>query len=423
MKESFKQPDSRTLDVKTPPIKPGEVFEPRKSLHELKDAQTRAKQMLEERVTARRELREKLNYQKEGRVLMQEKLIEEIRKNPDIGLDRLEAIAGEYFDKYGFGHEAQIMTKHILEDYVHNHDKIIHYREKYPDNKDLYTALFGVAPRGDISDYDYAWVYNGKFLEILDTREGQMIPILNKSEIEEADWSDGASLRQCAAPGLEGIVNIENISQVLKKYNISSGDQNEISKYEEYSKRIRTHEEQHSLIRIFKSHKIEKGGGLGSVLTAITRAQTKDEKEIAVRNYFVLTRELGEHRYRDELLAFLKESADPNIAHTEELLDLLSQAKERGGLYDFWNSQSPLFHESEYLEPLGLNPSEYASLWDQVFVKEYEDILKNGIKAFVALRGYGYSPEATVAHLITEPVVRWPQVARRAIKHKMEMAE
>ena len=142
MNEKFLEKKLKALEK--PPIKDGEVFNPDE---EVKDIRWTIKD------DQRKELanfKEKLAYQKEGLARIQELLLSKIRENSGIKFEELHKLIEIYGKQYGFTDELKEISDEILQKYIERRNRIKEVREKYTNNRDLFNALFGRFPEGDV---------------------------------------------------------------------------------------------------------------------------------------------------------------------------------------------------------------------------------------------------------------------------------
>ncbi len=131
------------METTEPPIEPDEIFNPEKELSEIKIASKK------ERKQKLQEFKEKLAYQKEGLARTQEELTNIIRENPDIAWRELYGKTLDLLVKYGADEQKDKVRK-ILSNYHWRHLAIKEAREKFPDENQLFEAVFGRPPRGKI---------------------------------------------------------------------------------------------------------------------------------------------------------------------------------------------------------------------------------------------------------------------------------
>lgn len=372
---------------KEPPILHYDTFRPEKEIKEI------LKRPQEERPRALRRFKEKFTYQQAGLAEMQERLVRLIRSNPDIPIEKLSQEAVEFRNKYGFTYNQHLITKKVLEKYVDKHQAVREIRKEYPDQNELFQALFGRPPHGKIEVVegpmtlyfrchdleDYALIYSEAFLA------GRELIV---EDMESADMSGGVSIGTSLAPGLEGAI----IAEKAEGRPFSDPD----------AKRILIHEEEHAIQRLFEETRRRE-----SALQELRKAGTDKERELLIKRYCRWLGEPAEERAKNEILAYFKSG--------DSAMDIFMNLTRINGLYDY-NAE----HREELPEFLAEEiGEEHRPLIEKavrdVFSYEYSSLINRAIRAFATLREkliiYGYSPqeaaEKAVLILNTKPLPKW----------------
>src|SRR3989344_981872 len=112
-------------------IAKGEIFDPEKEVMNILKAPR------EKRGTKLFEFQEKLAFQKEGLAKMQETLINNIRINPDMALEKLYGIVNDNAQKFALSEGQKEITRSLLLNYAIRHKAVSDYRKKYSDDAEL----------------------------------------------------------------------------------------------------------------------------------------------------------------------------------------------------------------------------------------------------------------------------------------------
>ncbi len=366
------------------PIRSDEIFDPEEELSKIKEMPK------EKRREKLREFKEKLAYQKEGLARTQEELIKTIRENPDITWPELYGKALDLLVKYGADTEGnQIKIDEILRGYYKKHWFIKKARERFPDDNNLFEAIFGRPPQGRIEVIegpvtlyfrchdirDYALISQQTFLDYRDP---------TMTEIRATKREGGVSISTSLIPNLRGTIIAERAR----------------GEFTDNQKAIYIHEEQHAIKRLFDERPIK----------TMWKTTWPYEMDTSLTKQFRIIREqMAELRVKDEILAYMKEGRrDP-----EEIFKILTMSGQDGGLYDYLEDEK---RELIALHSRNKSPDEQKMITEtvkQVFETEYHKLIKDGIDAFQDLIDNGYTTAQTIALLNAEPLARWPKIVRR----------
>lgn len=369
------------------PIKKGEEFSPEDELKKiLKAPKLERKKLL-------REYKEKLIYQKEGLAVIQKEIIAKIRDNPDATLSELYEMVKDFASKYGLSSEQKMIARNLLFEYNKKHSFVRMEREKYPNDADLFTVVFGRPPKGEIEiiqgpitlyfrckdPEDYALIHSGAFMSLKTPSEEQ---------IKEASMSGGVSTSGALIPGLRNSIIAENSSVVHGDY-----------------RKILDHEEQHAIKKLF-GDKIS----MRMPWARIVYAENDEERLLAVRDYIRTEREFqADEKARDEILAYFVGSGYKK----DKIIDILTTTKEDHGLYDYLSGKNQALIDL-FTNKFGVEfEATIKKEIERVFVTEYKELIKKGTEAFETLNEIGYSKEQVMAILIHEPLSRWEKVVKR----------
>ncbi|KKS13880.1 MAG: hypothetical protein UU70_C0005G0002 [Candidatus Yanofskybacteria bacterium GW2011_GWA1_41_6] len=364
-----------------PPIGSDEIFDPKKELEEIKTTPK------EERKQKLQEFKEKLAYQKEGLARTQEQLVSVIRDNPDISWSELYKKALDLLIKYGADTQEN-KVKHILGKYYWRHRAIKEARDKFPDKNKLFEEIFGRPPRGKIEVVegpvtlyfrchnikDYALISQQTFLDYRD-------PSFSERRVARAE--EGISISTSLIPNLQGTIIAERAK----------------GEFKDNQKKIYVHEEQHTIKRLFDERPVRE---LKPYKTGASLAEQ-----------FRMRRErIAELRVKDEILAFMKDGQ----WNPKDIFNFLTMPGKNGGLYDYLGEEIKkiiaIYSRSKDKKEV----KEIAETAKQIFIDDYRELIRNGIKAFQDLIDNGYSTEQTIALLNAEPLAKWSKIVKRLIQ-------
>lgn len=372
-------------EIPVSPIGPDEVFNPERELAEINSLPK------EKRREKLQEFKEKLAYQKEGLARTQEELTDTIRENPDISWPDLYGKAVNLLVKYGADtKENQNKVKEILSRYWWRHIAIKEARKEFPDENQLFEAVFGRPPRGKIEVIEgpvtlYFRCYNIKDYALISQQTFLEHRAPSWSEKRASRMEGGVSVGTSLIPNLQGTIIAERAE----------------GEFSNNGKNIYIHEEQHAIKRLFEERPIR-----------IIRPHEK-EADVPLVDWIRKSRErLAELSVKDEILAFMKEDR----WNANDIFNFLIKPGKNGGLYDYLSSEKT---EIISIHSKGMNLDEKKKLIEtvkRVFETEYHDLIRNGIRSFQDLIDFGYSIEQTVALLNAEPLSKWPKVVKRLTK-------
>lgn len=378
-----------------------EVFAPAEELAKIKKAPK------EERLRLLSEFKEKWRQQKEGLAEVQELIIGRIRENPDAPVKKLYEEAMKAAAPYNLSFEQKTRIAFILFDYAEKHREVEKIREKYPDDADLYAAVFRKKPEGKIEAIkgpmtlffrayninDYAYIYTQAFME---NRK------LTLKDVFAARRTGGVSLGASLIKGLEGTIIVQNVEEEIHQ---------DSAQNQSKTNATLIHEEQHAIKRLFPEYvnnqklwKLDE-----EMMDLALGGADRTEMENLIKRSFREDRKNMETRAKDEILAFLKEE----FYWPKEVFHILTKKLEEGGLYDYFAaSQRP--EKIDFIAKLSNAPVH--EIAEDIYKTGYHRLIKEGIDAFVKLRKSGYSTEETIAILINEPLAKWGKVAKRLLK-------
>ena|GEM_PF-1528494 len=356
-----------------------------------------------------KEIKRKLLEQQERLAEIQENIINEIRKNPDASFDELYEMATTAGEQVGMNEKQKEIAKKVISAYVAKHNKIKEVRAQYFDDKELFNALFGAQPVGEIEVIQGPMTLYFRCFDVRDYTLIRKPGLLDSSDITdehiaEANTTGGTSIASSRIPGLEGTIIAENSS--LPMYNSKSPENNQ--KESDYT---RIHEEQHAIKRLFREKKRIDELSNVETIEKLKEVKTREEALMGLKRFFQFHREFGEIGAKDEMLAYLKDGG----LNRDQIISSLTKSEKDGGIYDYFSDKEELkkFISENIAE-------EYKDLADevmnQVFEVEYRKLLEKSIDAFRRLEQNGYSKDKAIALLIHEPLSRWEKVVNRLLE-------
>ncbi|TSC72240.1 MAG: Uncharacterized protein G01um101470_382 [Parcubacteria group bacterium Gr01-1014_70] len=405
-----------TQEETTLPIKPGEIFSAEQELQKIHRLPK------EDRPQALKEFREKLAYQKERIAMIQERIIELIRKNPDNTLKDLKQFVRDEGSLFSLTPKYEKLAESMLKEYIKKHEEIRRVRREIPDDQMLYAVLFQALPKGRVEVIegpmtlyfkcfnveDYARIRSSAFK---DRRE------INEQDIAAAKMSGGVSLPYAPLRGLDGTLIAENSEYV----EVLPPDVRA-----QYSESVMRHEEQHAIYRLF--NRTSKLRNLVNTFRLNARrmslqipADTEHMKQLALEHYVRDERKYyDEQGAKNEILAYYKQELYLPI----QIASFLKQSREDGGIYDYFADRAPQL-QNDLEHTLG---EQYKGMIGQsiqkVFGSEYHKIVDEGVEAFARLQMEGdFTIDQTIALLICEPLTKWKKVADRLLEIKQKEAQ
>lgn len=321
----------------------------------------------------------------------------------------------------------QDIIKIGLDIYSERRQAVKAVRAQYPNDAGLFTFLFGSTPKGRVeviqgpitlyfrchNSEDYALIHSEAFLKNHN---------LNQTQVDKAKRSAGVFIENAPLQTLRGSITAEHAQG---------------SPFNYHAREIYEHEEQHAIMSLFtqavRQYKtkliisrrpvppfVREATSFISFVSPLSlkllrrdlRHASNSKKELLVKHLLQGERKSsGENRTKDEILAYLK--SGQNLQTIE---NLLTTPEEEGGLYDYFNADWRQAITEELVEVTGeeLRPLIRQSVED-VFVREYQDVISDSMTAIITLQNHGFSLEEVVNLLINEPLSRWEKVANRLV--------
>ena len=380
-----------------------ESFDAKKELKKL----TKTKPLTQERKEAVEKFKTAYAFQLKGLAELRVALEDEIRNNPSISKKQIMKIFSSYRKEYRLTASHRKIVLDIFKAYQQNQRNMRELRKKYPDKRELFKALFGKYPEGEITviyqpvsilfilpnDDDYTYVHAGRL-------DGRLV----------SDVSDRERAKLSA--GVEGVgIKLE------KPYLVAA--------VRDPSQWAIDHEERHSINELLESYFDLKPTNGPNILLGNKIA---DEKVLA---YYLseIDRRVFD-KTKDELIAYITITSAGEEFLTKELSSILNEKESENGLYDYYESvKNNGYWLSLVLSELTIDEREIIEekikkLIGTVERYEYrKKIIDNAIKAFLDLQRRGFNKREILAFFEVEPIIRWPRVVTRLepiIKEKYE---
>ncbi|MBI5079663.1 hypothetical protein HZB06_03310 [Candidatus Wolfebacteria bacterium] len=382
-------------------------FAPEKELKKIKEAPK------EERPRLLSEFKEQWRQQKEGLAKIQESMINLIRENPDTPIGKLYKETMGIAEPHRLSPEQKEQIVSILLIYSEKHREVKKIRQKYPNDADLYAAVFGKQPEGKIEAVEgpmtlFFRAYNINDYTRIYTQTFQKNQKLTLKDVFAARLTSGVSTGTSSIEGLEGTIIAQNATEEDMHTNPMD------ARLEK--ERVLAHEEQHAIKRLFPENiNNQELCELDEEMLDLTFSgsdETEMEMEKHIKRSFRRDRERMEESAKDEILAYSKEK---NYGPKKNFYALTKDQKD-GGLYDYFN----IANTQRWVDFLSrLFPQHEALIKktaENVYKTEYRRLIKDGIDALTKLEENGRSKEEIIALLINEPLAKWKKVVKRLLE-------
>jgi hypothetical protein len=335
--------------------------------------------------------RKNLVEQKKGIAEIQIRLTERIRENPDEGFGRLRSIIVDSVARFRLTPLQIERLEEGVREYMHKHAAVKYYRKKYADNEELFRNCFNKDSQGSFEVVEGPMTLYFRCHDLRDYALIRLADFSVKREITDkhlkfADKSGGVSIQDCAIPQLAGCVIAEkSLGKAVNAETLK-------------------HEEQHAIKKLFERQQPKE-----NILEKVENVET-DKRESLLKTQLRIKRKDFERRVESEFLAYFGGGVHPSDA-ADKLLD-----KSEFGSYKYfeeWKEKEGIELVSS-LEKLGMDPQVIADIFRQVFVREYEDIIRKARWAMEDLEGEWHMSEEEIVNILSnEPLRKWPKLVSR----------
>lgn len=375
------------------------IIDPTKEVRDILDAPSK------ERRERLRKVYDRLEEYIKTRSQLQEEIIASIKQDPDLSPQGVQILLDDIVLRYHISINERYKIEGVIYKYVKKHNFIRQIRQQYPNDGDLFKAIFGVSPEGRVEvitgpmtlyfrcfdDRDYSRIWNKKF----SAKEN-----LDVEEIKRANKSGGVHLNEGPLPELHGTLIGENTAHNPEKW---------------WSLLTRAHEEQHTIHHLLKMDINRRYPGEVLDKTFFNSYKPKDQI-VLLKRYIRWWGETVEMAAKDEILAYYKEG-QYTLKHVYETLIL---PQEKGGIYDYFNTGERNKLIEDLCNRLGENNRNLILRVIKIALDDdYKRVLKGATNAIYILEKEGYSKEQIIAILQKNPLALWGKLAVRLLPEKI----
>lgn len=380
------------------PLSFGEIFDPERELKKI------LKFARKDRICKFREFKNKLAYQRAGLAKIEIKLDQAIHKDLDLSFRDAWKMVGVLGKKYGMSWKQRSIAKSILRQCFKTRSYIRDVRKKYPNDSELYAAIFGRLPEGYVKVFerpvnlyfycldirDFAFICQGKEF----WREKG---ILTEEQIEDARRSNGI-MTQCGSHLISGLENAlaAGIPPNFDPWGIIGAF---------------FHEEQHSINALVRKNVI--------LCTEYGRDMYRSESFRKIPWSCLLNyQQMAEEHASDEILAYFKS----DDLTSETMFDILIKDPDYSFL-DIVVSQNIKLRLTSYFgsrSEVKIRAIEAMLRVEakMILVSRYYRSLRLALDSLSSLKNNGFSKREIIAVLIHEPLARWTKVSKRLIESR-----
>lgn len=412
------------LSTKAPPTEDDKVFSPVGELARIREAGDPR--------GALTDYKDRFVHQKEGIAQLQADFVHLVHESPDVPPADLESFLSEEAERLRMDTAQREIAQKVVLLYNQKRQGIKEVLDKYPSSDELFEALFGRDPEGEIevidgpitlavrcnNPRDYARLYWGAYLQNQDAEGlgGLIVHIKSLGNIENGDITDaavtkaqqtgGVSVRYCHIPSLEGSIIGVNDSSNMDR---------------EYLEKTLIHEEEHAWQGLFAEATGREDTDTLKRINALMKAKyakTDAEKARYLKRYLRGIRNSDEEATKREVLAYFRDGSDYSR--------VLHQMTDRG-LYDTWRWRKDTMPDQLVMDmwtedsPPEASREVVTKAVNKVFGSEAIANIQFGIGAYMRLRDVGYSDAQINALLLAEPFHQWKKIADRIEAQRREV--
>jgi len=367
----------------------------------------------QERKEAVAEYRDFLHAQREALAFFYHDMTRIIQEYPTAAFEDLYQMTMQKGNDLKLDYDQKHFARRILRSFDDRRKEIALIRTAFPDNADLYQAVFKRRPIGNVSvvatsailmfrctsfeDYSYAF-NNGK---------------PNEKGDEAAAKSGGAQLNDSRLGRLEGAITIERVppkSRIKAFFNKKEqgASYSTFAELPPHSRAIAIHEEQHAIHRLFTD------------VTSPSRFRVQEPGRSdtpfiqgVLREGRKLRADIADDRARTEMLAYFSDGTSRETVE-EYLL-------REGGIYNYLDENALqalnllatyVLNDKAFIEERAPTSEEIKKIPEAIkhLFDEYVSDVHEALDALYALNGK-YPPNVITAHLIHEPIQRWRRIS------------
>lgn len=385
---------------KTKNSAPKEAFDP---LLELEKIRRLPK---EEKRQAVEIYKEKLMAQKEGIAELEEFFMEKFHEKPDAGDKYFLSLLETTKEKYNLSDIQYSIFRDTIREMVKRRSDIKNLRKKFRDNRRLFKELFGFRPQGEIKIGLGPLNFRIEIKNILDFATISENAFLRgrgatNEDVDEALITYGKTLTPLLEWLDRGVVII-NTSEEAREEAESAG-----MKKPSYQK-VLAHEEQHIFNAFLADQKLDKYFGREPDFNPPEKEKWREWLELMMR---VIRKYGAEWNFKNEALAFLRGGDS-----VEKIKKILLDEKGHYESSYFVNKariSAKKFLAREEDKDLEIFIDE---LVEKVMIPELQQIKKRALDAVDNLLNSGTPRDKVISLLQNEPLLSWPNFARRYLK-------
>jgi len=363
------------------------VFDPEEELANVR------KSSKEDRNDKLREFGEKYLYQKRGTAIIQENIINQIKKNPKLSTEEILNRNEKQFAKFGLTELQRDHFAKILNRYEDKHESIKSFTEQFANTEEMFEAIFNQKPKGEV-----ALVMGPTSIGFKCSDPEDFAKAADPSEnMDFGSTSDGVRFSDVGIAGLEGSV-------ILINENLIKSDNGNIASVIE-------HEQQHTINSLFYEEVYDRGK-LDDMYDDATTEKDEQNKELLLNRYLREVRHLTEQRVADELIAMYKEYSNPSIVK-----ELMLKSAEDGGAYDYFKNVKS-GRKKQLVESMGVENEELIdNSLIEIFEKEYAKLISDAVDAIYHIpTSRKASKDFVIANFQNESLRKWSKVSNRIDK-------
>ena len=335
---------------------------------------------------------EKYLYQKSGLAIIQNKIIQELKNNPDMSKDDLLEINKAYYDKFGINEKQKDRIGEVFDNYKVKRGNVKGFTEKYPDPIEMFEKIFKFKPSGDIKVIDDSVSIGIEIYkeEDFDKAYTYALSLIGRDD-DKSGTINGTRLGEIGIPALHRTIILVNNELHLK-----SG--------QDVAETIE-HEQQHVINALFYKNVFDKKK-LDDVYEKVLNSNSEEDRELFVNRFLRGIRKTFELAATDEILSMYKEGQDRIV--------IISAMLELGTSYDYLKG-ARINEKNRLLRDLGYEDEEMIDRCiATVFNSEYKNMIIEAVNSIHSIDlDENVSKDYVIALFIDEPIKKWPKILER----------